>query len=82
MTHLRDGVPLVVTGCTKSMARTYDFKYFSEVLDGREITVVHILDPEREERKDARAFFNGIQAGDPETSLWKIKVRSHKSFDS
>lgn len=77
MTHLRDGVPLVVTGCTESMTGTYDFRYFADVLNGREITVIHILDPEREEQKDARAFFNAIQAGDPETSLFKIKVCLH-----
>lgn len=75
MTHLRDGVPFVVTGCTENMDRAYDFQYFADTLKGQTVTAVHVLDPEREEQKDAFAFFTGIKEGDPEMSLWKIKVR-------
>lgn len=76
MEHLRNGVPLTVSGCTESMTCAYDFNYFAEALRGQKITVVHILDPDREEERDAYLFFKSIEAGDPEAAFWKIKVGS------
>lgn len=79
--HLRNGVPLVISGCTKSMARAYTFEYFAAVLRGQKIKVVHI-ETGREMQRDAYAFFKGIIARDPDTAKWKIKVRFHLLFQA